>query len=288
MSFILKSKKTSLQRLTFWPRTSWAVLGVILFWVTCWPAGTVRLSAEGSNAISNNTLPTKRAALDAVHRIAAQLQETVTSSCPLVRFGSEWGHHTLCNYKPAESCQFYSFGISNDYSFDTDLAQKWGCHGFAADPTVIHPSKLHPNVTFHSIGAKMRAASPFHIVTSMPALRKWLGHSHVTVLKMDCEGCEYSLGEDIALEDPAFFTHVDQFAVEVHVSKHWLETQNALYSLGLLFYFLEEAGLRLQHAEILGCDPKKERIGCMDELVEMDYPCGLGKSCHNYLFARHL
>jgi len=170
------------------------------------------------------------------------------------------------------------------------LTRTWPKNGAARVLRLILPSlsKLHPNVTFHSIGAKMRTASPFHIVTSMPALRKWLGHSHVTVLKMDCEGCEYSLGEDIALEDPAFFTHVDQFAVEVHVSKHWLETQNALYSLGLLFYFLEEAGLRLQHAEILGCDPKKERTGCMDELVEMGYPCGLGKSCHNYLFARHV
>jgi hypothetical protein len=176
--------------------------------------------------------------------------------------------------------------LVNDFSFDTDLAPKWGCHGFAADPTVTHPFKLHPNVTFHSFGAKVRAASAFQILTSMPALRKWLGHSHVTVLKMDCEGYEYSLGEDIALEDPSFFTHVDQFAVEIHVSKNWLETQDALYSLGLLYYFLEEAGLKLQHAEILGCDPLKESIGCMDELTEMGDPCGLGKSCHNYLFAR--
>ena len=86
----------------------------------------------------------------------------------------------------------------------------------------------------------------------------------------------------------AFFTRVDPFVVEVHVSKHLLETQNALYSLGLLFYFLEEAGLKLQHAEILGCDPKKERIECMDDLVEMDYTCGIGKSCHNYLFEHHI
>jgi len=178
--------------------------------------------------------------------------------------------------------------ISKDYSFDVDVAQQWGCQGFAADPTVIHPSKLHPNVTFHSIGAKMQTASAFSVVTSMPSLRKWLGHSHVSVLKMDCEGCEYSLGEDIALEDPAFFRHVDQFAIEVHVSKTWLETQDALYSLGLIYFFLAEAGLKLQHAEIQGCAPEKEMIGCMDELVEMGYPCGLRKSCHNYLFAREV
>jgi len=288
MIFLIpKSKKTTFQLLKISPSTGLVLLGITFFCATWWPASSVTPLSISSEAASSITdILTKRASLDAVRRIAAQLQKTVTSSCKLSRFGSEWGHHTLCDYKPAKSCQFYSFGISNDYSFDTDLAQKWGCQGFAADPTVIHPSKLHPNVTFHSIGAKMRTALPFQIVTSMPALRKWLGHAQVTVLKMDCEGYEYSLGEDIALEDPAFFTHVDQFAVEVHVSKHWLETQNALYSLGLLFHFLDEAGLRLQHAEILGCDPEKERRGCMDELVEMDYPCGLGKSCHNYLFAR--
>jgi hypothetical protein len=265
-------------------------MGITFVLMARWPAGTVKLSAGGSNSTlsGNNAIPTKRVALDAIRRIAAQLQGRVTSSCLLALFGNEWGHHTLCDYKPAQPCQFYSFGISNDYSFDTDLARKWGCHGFAADPTITHPSKLHPNVTFHSIGAKVRTASAFQIVTSMPALRNWLRHSHVTVLKMDCEGCEYSLGEDIALEDPSFFTHVDQFAVEVHVSKNWLETQDARYSLGLLYYFLDEAGLKLQHAEILGCDPRKESIGCMDEFTEMGYPCGLGKSCHNYLFARHV
>jgi hypothetical protein len=165
----------------------------------------VRSSTKPPKAIFSikHTLPTKRVALDAVHRIVAQLQGTVTLSCPLARFGSEWGHHALCDRKPGPSCQFYSLGISNDYSFDRDLAPKWGCYSLAADPTVTNPSKLHPNVTFHSIGAKMSTASPFHIVTSMPALRKWLGHFHVTVLKMDCEGCEYSLGEDIASEDPS-------------------------------------------------------------------------------------
>lgn len=60
---------------------------------------------------------------------------------------------------------------------------------------------------------------------------------------MDCEGCEYSLGEDIALEEPQFFQNVDQFPVEVHVSKTWLNTEYALHSLGLLFLYLETAGL---------------------------------------------
>lgn len=32
--------------------------------------------------------------------------------------------------------------------------------------------------------------------------------------QMDCEGCEYALARDVLAEDPAFFHHVSQFAVE--------------------------------------------------------------------------
>lgn len=225
-------------------------------------------------------------ALQALRRMASKLNSDVTPQCNTKMYGSAWGQHTLCDVRPAQPCVFYSFGISRDYSFDADVANQWGCQGFAADPTVIHPAKIHANVTFHSIGAKMRGPSPFPLVTSMPSLRKWLGHNRIAILKMDCEGCEYSLAEDVAVEDPHFFDHVDQFAIEVHVSKNWLHSEDALRSLGMLYRYLEDAGLELQHAEVLGCDPKHEQMGCMAELEEMGYPCGLGKSCHNYLFAK--
>ena len=34
------------------------------------------------------------------------------------------------------TCQFISFGISDSYSFETELSKNYGCHGFSADPTV--------------------------------------------------------------------------------------------------------------------------------------------------------
>jgi len=49
-----------------------------------------------------------------------------------------------------------SFGIIDDLSFDVDLATRWNCRGFAADPTVeTHASKLQDLVTFHRIGLNM-------------------------------------------------------------------------------------------------------------------------------------
>eukprot|EP00882_Tetradesmus_deserticola_P032288 GHRQ01036584.1.p2 GENE.GHRQ01036584.1~~GHRQ01036584.1.p2 ORF type:complete len:125 (+),score=20.56 GHRQ01036584.1:54-377(+) len=56
-------------------------------------------------------------------------------------------------------------------------------------------------------------------VTSMPGLRKWLGHERVAILTADCEGCEYSIARDVLQEDPGFFNHIDQFAVQVHYSR---------------------------------------------------------------------
>ena len=82
-----------------------------------------------------------------------------------------------------------------------------------------------------------------------------------------------SLGEDIdiATENSSFFHKVDQFAVEVHLSKTWLDNTAAWHSLGLLCGFLEEAGLEAQHADITPCAPEDEAPGCMSELLEMGY-----------------
>lgn len=230
---------------------------------------------------------TETEALQAIRRMAAKLRDGIAPQCQTKMFGSGWGGHTLCDVRPEPPCFFYSFGISNDYSFDVDLANEWGCQGFAADPTIVHPARLHPNVTFHSVGAKMREPSKFPLVTSLPALRRWLKHENVAVLKMDCEGCEYSLGEDIMTEDPDFFSHVDQFAVEVHVSRRWLNSVDTLWSLGTLFQVLETAGHELQQATITSCNPTDEELGCLSQLKEMGYPCGGNRSCHNYLFAKN-
>ena len=251
--------------------------------------GLVNISHQTSALAIHSKPPSKRfsmhESMQAINRMAATL-DTIVPQCGVKTFGGSWGAHELCDIAPKQPCFFYSFGISTEYSFDLDVANRWGCYGFAADPTIDHPSKLHPNITFHSIAAKMREQSMYPLVTSMPALRQWLGHSRVAVLKMDCEGCEYSLGEDIENEDPTFFEHIDQFAVEVHTSKKWLNSKDHLHALGLLFLYLERAGHVLQHANIGPCAYPDEATGCLEELEDMGYPCGIGKSCHNYLFAK--
>ena len=104
------------------------------------------------------------------------------------------------------------------------------------------------------------------------------------------KGCEYSFARDILAEDPMFLHKVDQFSFETHVSKQWLNSTEALYYYAMIFKLLEEAGLTLQASLVLGCGGSHEATGCMDELVQMKFPCGYektrGTSCHDYLFAR--
>jgi hypothetical protein len=131
--------------------------------------------------------------------------------------------HKLCGPIPEQPCNFISFGINDDPSFDREMANHWKCRGFAGDPTVQHPSKLHEKVTFHNIGASMLQDNEERVIdkggatewwsTSMPKLRYFLGLEHIALLKLDCEGCEVAFARDIIREDPYFLTHVDQISI---------------------------------------------------------------------------
>ncbi len=134
-------------------------------------------------------------------------------------------------------------------------------------------------------GRKCRDLGEWITVSPMKVMA-FFGHKHLNVLKMDCEGCEYALARDVARFDPAFFTKVDQVALEVHVSNYWIKDELHLHYLGLLYHMLFVNGFTLEHATVSGCAREKELLGCQQELVAMGYPCGLGKSCHNYLFAK--
>ncbi|KAJ3053422.1 Methyltransferase-like protein 24 [Rhizophlyctis rosea] len=197
--------------------------------------------------------------------------------CGFKKVGTGWGAHDLCERppSPSEICVFYSFGIDKDYSFDTTLDNDWHCHGVLLDPTISHSSSLGPRLTFFKVGATLLDAKDLGgagadmrgttaegwYVTSVPSLKKFLKHDKIKILKMDCEGCEYALPRDIAHEDPTFFSYLDQFAVEIHVSKAWIKTPEHVHYLGLLFHMLTANNLRLMDAKMTACGPQNEKPG---------------------------
>ena len=204
-------------------------------------------------------------------------------------------------------CNFISFGINDDPSFDIILG-KWGCRGFAGDPTVDHPSKLHANVTFHNIAATMLQDNEERVInkggavewwtTSFPKLRFFLGMEKIDILKIDCEGCEVALARDMLREDPDFLHRVDQISIETHVTKTWMTTREHIYYFGLLLVLLEEAGFEMEWSSVFGCSKRHEVTGCLDEFAEFDWPCGYndwpghpnvvkGRSCQEYTWKRY-
>ena len=206
-----------------------------------------------------------------------------------------WAAHALCDYRDIirtkNSCLFYSFGIANNYDFDLELANEWKCQGVAFDPSVEHKSKLHPNITFHMIGAKTLSDDvdrQWQLVSTVPQLQSCFGHTSIDILKMDCEGCEYALARDIEQYNINFFETISQFTVEIHVSKRWIQTPQHLINFGKLLYFLEKANLHFMHTILLPCGGADEALGCPQELIDVNYPCESGKMCQNFLFAKDM
>ena len=229
--------------------------------------------------------------------ISDVLQPGYQPPCQKQLFGQGWGGHALCTYgngermsRDPQRCFFYSFGISNDYTFDRDLAGR-GCTGYALDPSVTYPSRLLPGVQFMEVAATALDDGkpvPWTTVSSVPSLMRWLRHDRVTVLKMDCEGCEFAIAEDVLREDPMMFHRVDQYAVEVHVPQRFMATPRHVHNYAVLLRLLREAGLVLVEAAMSGCSPDDESTGCLPVLAEAGYPCAIGKfvMCQNFLFAR--
>ena len=236
--------------------------------------------------------------------------DTKHGSCSLHKFGVGNGHQ-LCDPPPdPKNCNFFSFGINNDPSFDREIATEWGCRGFAGDPTVNLDSRLHPKVTFHNLGATMLMKNEEQIndkgtseewwSTSMPSLRRFLTLDRVEIIKLDCEGCEVAFARDILAEDPTFLSKVDQISIETHVTRAWINSTEHLYYFALQFPLLEEAGHVLEWSSIFGCSKRHEEPGCLPELNASAWPCGYKKarsqkggtftkgiSCQDFLWKRY-
>ncbi len=108
--------------------------------------------------LSQNLTASQKMDFDGLVRFREAMNNiTANSFCELSEVGQTFGAHMLCNYAVHNNhpCHYISFGVSYDYSFETDLHNRHNCTGISLDPTVDHPMKITPGAIFLKSGANM-------------------------------------------------------------------------------------------------------------------------------------
>jgi FkbM family methyltransferase len=194
----------------------------------------------------------------------------------LEKFGSEYGGYHLDSSRLKKDSVVYSLGIGEDVSFDLSLIASFGMNVEAFDPTPkvklwLATQTLPQQFNFHAIGiADHDGEETFYL----PPRQDWVshsivrarqyaresvslsvmklstamhleGHTRIDVLKMDIEGAEYAVIEEIIREK----IPVGQLLVEFHHRLSSVGTGKTKRALALL----EQHGMSISYV----C-PRKE------------------------------
>lgn len=183
--------------------------------------------------------------LSAANRVAsmadgAPCQLIPKSTCGALLPGADIGEHGLCltaglqrSLKKDLDCLVYGVGIADNWEFEKFMARQ-GCEVHAFDPTIDRPPSEEPNLPnlyFHKwglaetsseSGSEVRGTLSGATKTNNPMLTledimEKLGHNHrqVSVLKIDCEGCEWG---SLSAVPGHIWDRIDQMSLELHYS----------------------------------------------------------------------
>jgi FkbM family methyltransferase len=196
-------------------------------------------------------------------------------SIPVTSFGNPGASWTLFTRDLSENSIVYSFGVGDDISFDLGLINKFDLQIFAFDPTpksidwistqnlpkqfVLHPvglanydgkAKFHPPTNPDHVSATMLERTEtkdqaYKVeVKTLKSIMQELGHKNLDLLKMDIEGMEYDVIDDLKAKNIL----PSQILIEFHHRfkgvgvKKTKECINTLHSMGYFVYFVSETG----------------------------------------------
>ncbi len=159
--------------------------------------------------------------------LGKDVKPNIQLNIPIERYGSEYGGWYICPDNIHSNAIIYSFGVGEDASFDMALIRKFGVDIYAFDPTprsieFVKKQNFTTKFKMHSYGVasfdgnvsfnppedishvsytildkptkdKSITVSVFQLATIM----KKLGHKYIDLLKMDIEGAEYEVIDDI-------------------------------------------------------------------------------------------
>ncbi|KZS14702.1 Uncharacterized protein APZ42_020091 [Daphnia magna] len=174
------------------------------------------------------------------------------SSCPLVHdFGGKFlknpsgkdGQKSICldpKVAPQPTkCLVYSFGISNEWSFDEEM-EEYGCEVFAFDPSMkMKPHNHSRGIHFYNWGlgdrdvVKIGPTGTQWQMHSLSSVYNMLSHHHgpnvIDYVKMDIEGSEWKVLTDII--ESGMLSRIRQLALEVHLPDYPVEEFRKLIRL---------------------------------------------------------
>lgn len=191
------------------------------------------------------------------------------------RLGSAYGGYCVCPVGLREQTVVYSFGVGKDVSFDLALIERFGVTVHAFDPTPqsidwARSQALPPQFVLHEYGIGdhdgtarlIPPSNPEHVshrvahqgdesrptvelpIRRLATVLRALGHSHIDLLKLDVEGAEYSVIDEIVEKQ----IDVAQLVLEFH---HQL-TGYSLHDTETAISKLDRAGYQVFHVSRTG------------------------------------
>lgn len=163
----------------------------------------------------------------------ADFSAPMLSGVRSVRIGTEYGGWWVIPELVNADSVVYGVGVGHDITWDLGMIERFGCTVHAFDPTPrsrtwIESQKLTDKFVFHPLGlAATDGVARFVMRSHVPGwssydksdttdgaaevvelqirrlttLMSQLGHTHVDVLKMDIEGSEYEVIDDLLMTD---------------------------------------------------------------------------------------
>ena len=191
----------------------------------------------------------------------------VQARCTVLTLGAKRAQWTICPDMITAESIIYSVGVGSDISFDLELIRRFGVRVYAFDPTprsiawvesqnlpqefvfygfgignfdglmTFHPPDNPSFVSYSAVHATREDDGVRAPVHRLSAIMSILGHQKIDLLKMDIEGAEYDVIDDLI--DSRL--QVQQILVEFHHG--WPEigiekTKNAINRLNQSGYMI--------------------------------------------------